>query len=111
MRDDFRIEQIEPVKVALTAAQVRELNLPSIMKAKATSSRHDGFVEQHGDDVFELEAVPPDRLRESLRQAIDSLLDVDAFNAEIDREKRDAADLERIRRKFQHAAAEFDLQD
>jgi hypothetical protein len=98
LRDDFDVKAIEAVKVALTAAQVHELHLPPIMKAKATSSRYEDFVERHGDDVFELEAVPPDRLQEILRQAIDGVLDVDAFNAEVDAEKRDAARLDGIRR-------------
>jgi hypothetical protein len=98
LRDDFDVKAIEAVKVALTAAQVHELHLPPIMKAKSTSSRYEDFVERHGDDVFELEAVPPDRLQEILRQAIDGVLDVEAFNAEVDAEKRDAARLDGIRR-------------
>ncbi len=98
LRDDFDVKAIEAVKVALTAAQVQELHLPPIMKAKSTSSRYEDFVERHGDDVFELEAVPPDRLQEILRQAIDGVLEVDAFNAEVDAEKRDAARLDGIRR-------------
>jgi hypothetical protein len=100
MRDDFGVRKVEAVKVALTAIQVRELNLPPIIKAKETSSRYGDFVERHGDDVFELEAVPPDQLQDILRKAIDSVLDVKVFNAEIDAEKRDAARLDGIRRAF-----------
>jgi hypothetical protein len=98
MRDDFGIGNIVPVKVALTAAQVAELQLPPQMKAKASSSRHSKFVERHGDDVFELEAVSPDQLQTILRQAIDSVLDLDIFNAEIEAERQDAAQLEAVRR-------------
>jgi hypothetical protein len=98
LRDDFDVDSVEFIKVALTATQVRELRLPPMMKAKATSSRYDDFVEQHGDDVFELEAVPPDQLQVILRRSIDSVLDVAAFNTEIDAEKQDAARLEGIRR-------------
>jgi hypothetical protein len=98
MRDDFGVVEVEPIKVALTATQVQELRLPPMMKAKVTSSRYDDFVERHGDDVFELEAVPPDRLQAILRHAVDSVMDVAAFNAEIDAEKRDAARLDGIRR-------------
>jgi hypothetical protein len=98
MRDDFDVCGVEVVKVALTATQVRELRLPPKAKAKVTSSRHDDFVERHGDDVFELEAVPPDQLQAILRRAIDGVLDVPAFNQELDAEKRDAARLEGVRR-------------
>jgi ParB-like chromosome segregation protein Spo0J len=55
MRDDFGIRNIEPIKVALNSQQVRELKLPPILKAKQDSSRFDGFVGKHGDDVFELD--------------------------------------------------------
>jgi hypothetical protein len=61
MRDDFGIDNITPIKVALTKDQVVEMGLPPVMKAKQTSSRCAKFTERHGDDVFELEAVPPPR--------------------------------------------------
>jgi hypothetical protein len=54
------------------------------MKAKKTSSRYDDFVERHGEDVFELEALPPEHLQRILAHTIDRVLKVDAFNAEID---------------------------
>jgi hypothetical protein len=107
MRDDFGIENILPIKVGLTADQVDELNLPPQMKAKATSSRYAGFVERHGDDVFELEAVPPEQLQNMLRVAIDGVIDVDAYNAEIDAEKRDAAHLDGVRRAAQRALGDL----
>jgi hypothetical protein len=39
MRDDFGIENIRPLKVALTAVQVKALKLPPKLKAKEDSSR------------------------------------------------------------------------
>jgi hypothetical protein len=98
LRDDFGVDQVHPIKVALTADQVRDLGLPALMKAKASSSRYGVFVGRHGEDVFELEAVPPDQLQSMLRQALDSVLDVNAFNTEIELEKLDAAQLEGVRR-------------
>jgi hypothetical protein len=97
MRDDFGIRDVEAVKVALTREQVRDMKLPPEMKAKSGSSRRKKFVEQHGDDVFELEAVPPNRLQEILTEAIDNVIDVDAFNAEVEREKQEAAYLDGVR--------------
>lgn len=98
MRDDFDVEEVEAVKVALTAEQVRALRLPPVMKAKEKSSRYEGFVARHGDNVFELEAVPPEQLQRLLREAVDRVLDVPAYNAEVAREREDAAHLEGIRR-------------
>jgi len=103
LRDDFGIYQIEPVKVALTADQVEEYELPPKMKAKQTSVNYRRFVQHHGDDVFELEALAPETLQAVLREAIDGVIDVEAFNRELDAEKEDAADLGMTRQRVQAA--------
>jgi hypothetical protein len=105
LRDDFDVFDVAAVKVALTADQVRQMRLPPRMKAKQSSSRYGKFVQRHGEDVFELEAVPPERLQALLRQSIDSVLDIQAYNAEIDAKKHDAAQLESIRRRIQENVA------
>ncbi|MCD4726056.1 MAG: ParB/RepB/Spo0J family partition protein [Pirellulales bacterium] len=97
LRDDFGIEEIEPVKVALTADQVDEYELPPAMQAKQTSTNYKRFADKHGDDAWELEALPPETLQSVLQEAIDSVLDVEAFNHEVDQEKADAAKLEGVR--------------
>ena len=98
LRDDFGIEEIEPIKVALTADQVQEFELPPAMKAKTDSTNYQRFTDKHGDDVWELEALPPATLQQLLQDAIDRVIDVEAFNHEIDAEKADAAKLEGVRR-------------
>lgn len=98
LRDDFDIADIEPVKVALTAEQVDEFNLPPMMTAKTGSKNYSRFVDEHGDEVWELEALPPETLQRVLQEAIDAVIDVEAFNYEIDQEKADAAELEGVRR-------------
>ncbi|MCI0458976.1 MAG: ParB/RepB/Spo0J family partition protein [Gemmataceae bacterium] len=110
LRDDFGVQNIMPIKAALTDTQVTELRLPPMMKAKESSSRHRQFTARHGDNVFELEAVPPAQLQAMLRQTIDSVMSVEAFNAEVQSEKDDAAYLEGVRRKVQ-AALEASLDD
>jgi len=105
MRDDFGIVNVDALKVALTADQVAEHNLPPRMKAKKGSSTYKRFVEKHGHDVFELEALPPDTLQELLRDAIDSVMDVAALNYEIGEEKKDAAFLAEARQTAVNALA------
>jgi hypothetical protein len=100
MRDDFGIKNIVPVKVALTHEQVLRMpNLPTdtLTKAKPTSSRCKKFVARYGEAVYELEAIPPARLQQLLRDAIKSVIDVDAFNAEVDKQEQDVARLDDIR--------------
>jgi hypothetical protein len=93
LRDDFDIDEgrIIPVKVALTREQVEDLELSSIMSAKETSANYDRFVQEYGETVHELEAVPPDELQRMLETAIQAALEVSAYNAEVEAEKRDAA--------------------
>jgi hypothetical protein len=111
MRDDLYIDNIHPIKVALTAEQVEEYELPPIMKAKQTSSRSKSFVEKHGDDVFELEALSPDTLQQILRDTIDSVIDREAYDAEVEAEKEDAAFLKRASGRVLSALRNVDFDD
>lgn len=99
LRDDFDIEGIHLVKVALNGEQVARYNLPPLLKAKTTDSRAKNFTKKHGSDVWELEALPPETLQEELTRAIDSVLDIAAFNQELDAEKSDAAYLATVRNR------------
>ena len=97
LRDDFGIEAVEARKVALTAEQVRQMALPLNTSAKTSSSRFKRFAQQHGRGVYELEAMTPRQLQDALTRSIDSAIDADAFNAELDAERGDAHYLERVR--------------
>lgn len=97
MRDDFFVENIHAIKVALTAEQVERYHLPPNMTAKEQSANYKKFVARHGRQVFEVEALQPAQLQDELRRAIDAVIDVPAFNAELNREKLDAAYLSGVR--------------
>jgi hypothetical protein len=102
MRDDFDIEDIHPVKVALTLEQIKEFKLPvSFEKAKKKSPNYKRFFKKYGDDVWELEAVTPETLQDLLTDAIDSVLGVDRFNDELDAERENAAFIEGVRQTVQ----------
>jgi hypothetical protein len=107
MRDDFGIEELIPIKVALTAEQVETLGLQPAMRAKRGSRQYDKFTSRHGDDVFELEAVPPSELQRLLTEAIDAVLDTDLLNREIDAEQEDAEFLETARQRACLALADM----
>jgi len=108
MRDDFGIENVKAFKVGLTADQVRDYKLPTTLKAKKTSSRYKGYTRKHGTDVYELEALTPERLQEALVKAIDSVIDTEAFNAELDAERDDAGQLQGMRRAARIALGRYD---
>lgn len=98
MRDDFGITNIHPIKAALTAEQVRTLKLPSSLEAKEDSANYEKFVAKHGTRVVELDAMPGPVLASALEQAIESVLDTEAFNAEVEQEKEDSTRLVARRR-------------
>ena len=99
MRDDFEVDGVKHIKVALTHAQVQGAGLhPNRLKDSSSRAAH--FRRQYGNDTYELEAIPPQLLQQYLRDAINSVLDLKAFNAEIDREKQEAAKLDSLRRRL-----------
>ncbi len=111
MRDDFDIDEVHPIKVALTAEQVKQYKLTPQMKAtdKESSNRHK-FMSEHGDSVFELEALAPDVLQTILRQAIEGAIDRDAYQHEINSECADAAWLDGVRQRVLAAMRGIDLE-
>lgn len=98
LRDDFGLTSIHAVKVALTAEDVKNHDLPSDMDAKQSSPNYEKFVVNHGVKVVELDAAPVKLLQSKLREAIESVIDIDEFNAQIALEAEDAAHIEAHRR-------------
>jgi len=83
----------EVVRVALTSQQVEEHELPKQM-GKATDSRAQGFMVRHGRLVqVELDALPPDVLRDLFTEAIARFWNDDAFDIALDRERVEARSL------------------
>jgi ParB-like chromosome segregation protein Spo0J len=111
LRDDFGLDEdnIIAIKVALTAEQVDRLGLPPIMSAKATSANYDRFVDENGEDVYELEAVPAGELQRILEKAIQTVLDIDRFNAELEKEKAEAAYLKAFRQTAQRVLGQLEI--
>jgi ParB-like chromosome segregation protein Spo0J len=105
LRDEFGIADIVPVKVVLTFDQVQAMGLPPGGTVKAGSSRTKGFRDRYGTDTYELEALPPAELMRLLREAIEGVLDTDAFRTEQDREADDAVRLEAWRSRMRSLMA------
>ena len=94
MRDDFGITNIQSFKVALTWEDVEKYDLPSDMDAKKTSVNYKKFFERYGSNrAVELDAAPVELLQEKLRGAIESVLDMGEFDAQMKIEEQDAIEL------------------
>lgn len=79
------------VRVALSADQVTRYQLPP-NPGKASDSRAAGFLARHGELVqVELDALPPETLRELFADAIDQHWDESAYAAVLKREDTERA--------------------
>jgi hypothetical protein len=105
LRDDFGVsaERLQIVKAALTAEQVRTMGLHEGQLSKETSSRYRRFVAAHGERAWELESLTADQLREIAEVAIRGMIDLKAFEAEVEREEQEQRDLESKRRQLRRA--------
>jgi hypothetical protein len=103
-RRDFSIDRLEAYKVALTIDQVEEFGLEPSMEAKDTSPTYAAFVEKYGiTDAYELEAMDPADLAETLQNAVKEVLDLDLYNQELAAEETDSAQIVAVQKQ----AAEF----
>ena len=105
IRDDFGVAGVTASKVLLRQDQVAELGIPSNgLEAKESSSKFKKFVERYGStDVYELEAVPPLVIRQTIADAIEATIDLNAFNRELADERQDAVRLQAIKEQFKDA--------
>ena len=94
LRDDFGLTSVHALKVALTAQDVRDHDLPSDVQAKVSSPNYQKFVKKYGSKVVELDAAPVEFLQSKLRDAIHSVIDVDEFNAQGRLKQEDAANID-----------------
>jgi hypothetical protein len=103
-RRDFGLKNIEAFKVALTIDQVDEFGLAPSMEAKESSPTYQSFVDKYDvTDAYELEAMDPGDLADTLRDAIEDVLDIDLYNQELEAEEKDSAQIIAV----QQQAAEF----
>lgn len=75
-------------KIALTMAQVRQYNPPP-NPAKMSDSRAAAYVAEHGDESWEVDALPPDVLQQLIRDAILGVVDLERMEEVREQEVRD----------------------
>ena len=111
LRDDFDLNDIHPVKVALTAEDVKNNDLPSDMDAKPSSPNYKKFISKYGVKAVKLDAAPVALLKRSLKEAILSFLDMDEFDAQRNLEEEDAIKIEAHRQVVFSSINDFDWDD
>jgi hypothetical protein len=99
LRDDFGVERdrLVVIKAALTPEQVERFNLPFAMEAKAGASTAREYIQRYGRHVWELEALPPETLKQIVRDALLQVMDIDKLNHEQRKEVEEAGQLQGYR--------------
>jgi len=90
----YGASDFEVVKIALTSDQVSTLGLPP-MPAKTSDPRYERFAASYGEEVVELDAIPPDELERIVSTAITSLIDNEAWNAEVEKARQEREEAQR----------------
>lgn len=86
---------VEVEKIALNREQVDEFNLPP-NPAKTTDPRSRGFIDEHGESSWEVDAMPPASLDSLLRGKLEELLDREAYDTVIEEEEEDKTEMEKF---------------
>ncbi len=95
LRKDFKTEATV-IRVGVTREQVEKYNLPPDAAAKKTSTRYKPFFAEYGDQCWELDSMPPDKLLFEIEHAVKQCLDLDAFNRAMQREQLADVQLARL---------------
>ncbi len=85
----FRVPDLRVEKLALTWAQI-ELYNPPPNPAKVTDPRAKKYIEEHGDESWEVDALEPDAIEQIIMDAFKEVVDVKLMKAAKKREKAEA---------------------
>jgi hypothetical protein len=94
-------------RLALNMNQVEQYEPPP-NPAKLTDSRCAGYMEIHGDESWELDALEPSVLADLIRGEIESLQEPDAWQEALDEEIKGREQLAKIAERFEDVATFLD---
>lgn len=86
-------------KIGLTMEQIEQYHPPP-NPAKMSDPRAANYVAEHGDESWELDALPPNVLDQLLRDNLDEIIDQDLYDEVIEQEDKDKKSLRRFASKF-----------
>ncbi|WP_210302598.1 hypothetical protein [Phyllobacterium sp. 628] len=86
-------------RLALNMEQVEQYSPPP-NPAKETDSRFENYREQYGDESWELDALNPPIIEALIQEALDDVIDADAWQEVIEREEANKGDLEAVAHRW-----------
>lgn len=99
----FAGRPIDIVRLALNMDQVESLNLPP-SPAKTTDSRFEGYMQEFGEESWELDALSPNVIAELIEREVEERLDMDAWEAASAREEGAKETLQLIADRYEDVA-------
>lgn len=90
LREDDLDDRFVIKPVALTMKQIRKYNPPP-NPAKLSDSRAEAYIEKHGAESWEVDALPPEVLHKLLEKSILSEIDSDVYEKVLNRERNEKA--------------------
>jgi hypothetical protein len=92
-RDMFKV-----IPIGLTMEQIKKYSLPP-NPTKITDSRADKYIKKFGKTCWEVDALNPKTLTEIVELNIQRNIDINVFNKQIKREKKDLETLKKLLKK------------
>ncbi len=109
--NDSDIDDFFSVKhIGLTTDQIRKYRPPE-NPAKVTDPRAKWYTKNYGHSSWEVDALNPKVLNELLVSEIESLMDMDLYNHQLDLEENDIKSLENVSQKFKQITEFFDEEE
>ena len=82
-------------QIALTQEQIKKYDLPPQM-AKKSDSRYKKYEEEHGDESWELDALPTDVISKILKDEILEHINMEYYDGMIEEENKDKAKIKQL---------------
>lgn len=99
----FGYSHLEFSRIALNRDQI-DLYDPPPNPAKSTDSRFQGYMDIHGDESWELDALEPQVLDTLIRDKVAELRDDETYEERKDQEEREKAQLAKVSDKWEEVA-------
>lgn len=100
LQDELNIKGIEFKRKALLPDDIHTHQIPHNPNAlKYTDTRARKHVSAYGEIAVELDALPPGILEEKIKDAIESEIDIDLFNREVEKHESEISQLDNLRER------------
>lgn len=102
--------KFEFTRIALNMDQVQQYEPPP-NPAKSTDSRFQGYMDTHGDESWELDALEPQVLSDLIRAKVDELRDDHLYSEQQEREDLEKEQLGKVSDKWEEVAEFVEKED